>query len=191
MLLNIAAAPLVARAIDVSGVNIDGATLGQRIVAQVKKVNEIDPREIPFVRLDSGVQYAEYRPGSGEAVAALGKRIAVKCTVRLPALATKDEIGGPQVYNTKYTDIQELNWRMGDGTVVPGLEKGVEGMKLGALRRVVVPDAYFTNKSGEKLRKNLEPQPNGDKGRRAFDAVVNNPRRDQTAVFEVELIRLR
>lgn len=177
-------------AIDVSGIKREGETEEQAIVRQIKNAGKIDPENVPFVVLDSGVQYAEYKSGKGDDTVDMGKRVAVKCTGRFPALATKEAPGGLQFFNSKLTDIQELNWRLGDGSTVAGLEEGMLGMKRGSLRRIIVPDAYFTNKSGEKLRKGLQPQPNGERGQRWFDSVVNNPRRDQTVVFEVEVERI-
>jgi FKBP-type peptidyl-prolyl cis-trans isomerase len=172
-----------ALAIDLSSVKREGETEDQARLRAIKSAGTIDPESAEFIVLDSGVQYAEYKLGKGEDVVQMGKRVAVKCTGRLPALATKEAPGGLQFFNSKFTDVDELNWRLGDGSTVPGLEQGMVGMKKGGLRRIIVPDAYFTNKAGEKLRKGLAPQPNGERGQRWFDSVVNNPRRDQTVVY--------
>lgn len=176
--------------IDVSALKREGETDDAARLRAIKNAGKVDAESVEFTVLDSGVQFAEYKAGKGEDVVEMGKRVAVKCTGRLPALATKEAPGGLQFFNSKYTDIDELNWRLGDGTTVSGLEEGMVGMKKGGLRRIIVPDAYFTNKSGEKLRKGLLPQPNGERGQRWFDSVVNNPRRDQTVVFEVQVERI-
>ena len=111
-------------AIDVSGIKREGETEEQAIVRQIKNAGKIDPENVPFVVLDSGVQYAEYKSGKGDDTVDMGDA-SLKCAGRFPALATKK----PRrlaVFNSKLVDIQELNWRLGDGSTVAGLEEDVE-----------------------------------------------------------------
>ena len=123
-------------AVDVSTLKREGETDDAARLRAIKNAGKVDAESVEFTVLDSGVQFAEYKEGKGDTVE-MGKRVAVKCTGRLPALATKEAPGGLQFFNSKYSDIDELNWRLGDGTTVAGLEEGMVGMKKGGLRRII------------------------------------------------------
>ena len=182
--------PRDAYAIDVRGLKVDGDESGEATRrSQLAAQKKMDEEELPFTVLDSGVEFREFREGKGEETVAVGKRVAVQLTGRLPALATEKEPGGLQFYNSKNSDILEFGFTIGSGKVVPGLEEGMLGMKKGSLRRIVVPGSYSL---GYPLaRKTIEPQPNGKNGQRYFDSVMNNARRDQTVIFEVLVERIR
>ena len=56
--------------------------------------------------------------------------------------------------------------------------------------RTTVPGALAYNSNNIKSR-SFEPQPNTKDGRRYFDQTINNPRRDQSVIYEVQVQRIR
>lgn len=95
-------------------------------------------------------------------------------------------------YDTKSNDPDgfgegtPLLFVVGDGTVLPGLENGILGMRRGGIRRIIVPAAV-----GYGAFPGLEPQPFTEMERRTLDSVVKNPRRDSTVLFDVKVERVR
>jgi len=180
------------RGLKVEGDETGAATLKSGLSA-ITGPKETDAEDIPYTKLDSGVSYRVFREplnSKEEAVVGKGTRVAVQMTGRLPATATKEAPGGLQFFNTKNTDIQELGWRIGEsGNIVPGLEEGMMGMRKGELRRIIVPGERAYNTEYIQSRK-FEPQPNTKDGPRYFDTTINNPRRDHTVVYEVQLERI-
>jgi FKBP-type peptidyl-prolyl cis-trans isomerase len=71
-------------------------------------------------------------------------------------------------------------------TALPGLEAGLVGMRKRGIRRIIVPSDLAYSKFP-----NLQPQPTRDEDRRALDSVVQNPRRDATILFDVNLERFK
>lgn len=79
-----------------------------------------------------------------------------------------------------------LSLNLGKGTVVPGLEAGLVGMKKNGIRRIIVPQDLAYNKFPD-----LEPKPTSSIDQRALDSVVKNPRRDATILFDIQLERIK
>ncbi|EED95724.1 predicted protein [Thalassiosira pseudonana CCMP1335] len=142
--------------------------------------------ERPFQTLPNGVQVKEFRVGSGGAAVQSGSKVELTLKGRLLNL------NGVIFYDTKSKDISgfgegtPLQFTVGDGTVLPGLEAGIVGMTKNGIRRIIVPSelGYGTNPT-------LEPQPFTEMERRALESVVKNPRRDGTVLFDVKVERVR
>mmetsp|Transcript_26118 Transcript_26118/g.34316 ORF Transcript_26118/g.34316 Transcript_26118/m.34316 type:complete len:259 (-) Transcript_26118:172-948(-) len=142
--------------------------------------------DVPFVNLDSGVKYKEFKVGTGDQVVAKGNRVAVQLTGRFLNLNgvkffstkdnVKDELAGPEA----------LVFTVGAGQLVPGLEEAIIGMKKGGIRRVVVPA-----KLGYAAGEGLQPQPIKQLDKNALDSVLKNPRRDASLLFDVQVERIR
>lgn len=140
----------------------------------------------PFVLLDNGVKYKEYKSGSGAEVVQSNSNVFIQCTGRLLNL------NGVVFYSTKANNNADgfgpkpLVLTLGKGEVLPGLESAMIGMKRGAIRRIIVPEnlAY-------SAFPNLEPKPVTDVDKRALDSVIKNPRRDATILFDVSVERIK
>jgi len=141
--------------------------------------------DIPFVTLDSGVKFKEFKEGTGPQVTA-GSRVSVQLTGRLLNLngvkffSTKDGVQDPLL------GYEPLVFTAGAGQVVPGLDEAVLGMKKGGIRRVVVPARL-----GYSAGQNLEPQPRSVLDRNALNSVLQNPRRDASVMFDVVVERVK
>jgi peptidylprolyl isomerase len=107
--------------------------------------------EAQMVALESGLKYQVLVPAATpEAVVAeKGKTVTVDYTGWL------DEGGNPgKEFDSSVKRGQKFSFTLGAGQVIPGWEQGIEGMKAGEKRRLVVPSqlAY-----GEKGAGNVIP----------------------------------
>ena len=82
-----------------------------------------------------------------------------------------------------------LRFKLGDGTVIPAFEAAVADMRVGGVRRVIVPpgpDSY-----PEKALRSKGPRPSTFSGQRALDFVMENQGMiDKTLLFDIELKRV-
>ncbi|GMI18300.1 hypothetical protein TrLO_g2791 [Triparma laevis f. longispina] len=173
-----------------AGFKVDGDVTGTATrLNEIKSVvNPVtDQQDIPFMKLDSGVSYREFREGRGEAKIGKGSKIGAEMTIRIKAFSTNNEPGGVKYYETqKDTDFNEIAWTVGAGELFPELEEGMMGMKKGALRRIEVPSmAVFAAKKASQLPVPLDK--NKDEKRR-FDALFKT---DATLLFEVLITRVK
>jgi len=111
--------------------------LGEEYRQGTAALSEMDsqapvPREA-YKKLDSGVIYADVRQGSAEGggVAGPGSRVNLQWVLRKS--------------NGYFVDSSERNgsvpfiFNVGDGTAIQGLDEAVRGMKVGGVRRVLIP----------------------------------------------------
>jgi len=88
------------------------------------------PRDA-YKKLDSGVIYADLRPGSGTETVGPGSRVNLQWVLRKS--------------NGYFVDSSERNgsvpfiFNVGDGTAIQGLDEAVRGMKVAGVRRVLIP----------------------------------------------------
>jgi FKBP-type peptidyl-prolyl cis-trans isomerase FkpA len=115
--------------------------------------------EEPMVKTSSGLQYADLVFGSGREAHA-GETATVHYT-------------GTLVDGTKFDSSKDRNqpfpFRLGAGRVIKGWDEGVEGMKIGGIRKLVIPPqlGYGARGAGARIPPNA------------------------TLIFEVELLDLR
>jgi FKBP-type peptidyl-prolyl cis-trans isomerase FkpA len=113
----------------------------------------------PMVKTSSGLQYADLVVGSGREAHA-GETATVHYT-------------GTLVDGTKFDSSKDRNqpfpFRLGAGRVIKGWDEGVEGMKIGGIRKLVIPPqlGYGARGAGARIPPNA------------------------TLIFEVELLDLR
>ena len=144
-----------------------------------------DRDNVQFQTLSSGVKVQQLRPGDGASVGR-SSTIAVEATGRLLNL------NGVQFYSTKRlagADAlggAEQILRLGTGSVVPGLEQGLQGAKKNEIRRIIVPSNL-----GYSETMDLEPVPPTIEDKRALDSVLRNPRRDAALLFDVKILRVK
>jgi len=139
-----------------------------------------------FTALPSGVRIKDIRPGAGEP-AKRGDTVAVQFSGRClnlngkkfistqdaAALASGLAISEPYVFT------------IGNSQTIPGLEEAVTGMTKGGYRRAVVPQAL-----GYDVAMTLGPQPDNFQDLRSLEAIVKNPNRDASLLFDVQLERV-
>ncbi|XP_066329512.1 peptidyl-prolyl cis-trans isomerase FKBP17-1, chloroplastic-like [Miscanthus floridulus] len=144
--------------------------------------------EIP----SSGVVKAlDLREGSGD-IPAVGDQVAIHHYGRLAAKQGwrfdstydhKDETGDPMPFV----------FTLGSGKVIPGMEAAVKSMRVGGLRRVIIPPLQgYQNTSQEPI------PPNFFDRQRLFTTIFNPTRLANgegstlgTLIFDIELINIR
>jgi hypothetical protein len=81
-----------------------------------------------------------------------------------------------------------FRFTLGDGSVIRGFEEAVRGMRVGGVRRVIVP-VELGYPDGDYNR--AGPKPSTFSGKRALSFVLKNQGMiDKTLMFDVELLRL-
>jgi len=136
-----------------------------------------------YKKLDDGVIYADLRTGSGADVAGKGSRVNLQWVLRKS--------------NGYFVDSSEVNnsvpfiFTIGDGTAIQGVDEGVRGMKVGGVRRLLIPPslAYVDGLEDGKPG----PLPVGF-GPRQQMRRVQNVRKDvpgEYVYLEVQLTRMR
>ncbi|KAG2648767.1 peptidyl-prolyl cis-trans isomerase FKBP17-1, chloroplastic [Panicum virgatum] len=138
-----------------------------------------------------GVKALDLREGSGE-VPADGDQVAIHYYGRLAAKQGwrfdstydhKDETGDPMPFV----------FTIGSGKVIPGIEAAVKSMRVGGLRRVIIPPSQgYQNTSQEPI------PPNFFDRQRLFTTIFNPTRLANgegstlgTLIFDIELINIR
>jgi len=138
-----------------------------------------------------GLKALDLREGSGE-VPADGDQVAIHYYGRLAAKQGwrfdstydhKDETGDPMPFV----------FTIGSGKVIPGIEAAVKSMRVGGLRRVIIPPSQgYQNTSQEPI------PPNFFDRQRLFTTIFNPTRLANgegstlgTLIFDIELINIR
>ena len=148
-----------------------------------------------FTRTASGLQYKDVRPGAKE-----GKEYNDNTKIAVvdwdgytlgyygrPFEARNGPKGG--AFNE---DKDFFRFRADDLDVLPAFREAIVGMKVGAIRRIIVPPnsglAYPENKNWKKMK----PKPNNFSGERALGFVLENQGMiDKTLLFDIELMDVR
>ncbi|XP_044951490.1 peptidyl-prolyl cis-trans isomerase FKBP17-1, chloroplastic isoform X1 [Hordeum vulgare subsp. vulgare] len=144
--------------------------------------------EIPS---SGGVKALELREGSGE-VPVDGDQVAIHYYGRL---AAKQGWRFDSTYDHKDAtgDPIPFVFTIGSGNVIPGIEAAVKSMRVGGLRRVVIPPSQgYQNTSQEPI------PPNFFDRQRLFTTIFNPTRLANgegstlgTVIFDIELISIR
>ena len=125
---------------------------------------------LTFSESASGLKFADVRLGKGDAVVAPNSRVTIELVGRLVGRQ------GWKFENTRDDD-EPYRLQLGKGLVIAGLEEGLQGMKVGGYRRLVVPSrlAY-----GVPAGRSLEPIPRSfDFQQRLYSTVLNPTRVEQ------------
>jgi FKBP-type peptidyl-prolyl cis-trans isomerase len=140
------------------------------------------PREA-YKKLNSGVIYADLRPGSGGAVVKEGTRVNLRWVLRKS--------------NGYFVDSSETNggvpfiFTVGDGSAIAGVDEGVRGMTQGGTRRLLIPPSLAFVEGLDDGKPG--PLPSGF-GPRQQMRRVQNIRKDvpgEYVFIEVQVTRLR
>jgi FKBP-type peptidyl-prolyl cis-trans isomerase len=135
-----------------------------------------------YHKLDSGVVYADLRRGSGEEVKP-GSRVNLYWVLRKS--------------NGYFVDSSEVNggvpfiFTVGDGNAIQGVDEGTRGMRLGGVRRLLIPPSLAYTEGLEDGKPG--PMPSGF-GPRQQMRRVQGVRKDvpgEYVFLEVQVTRLR
>ncbi|KAL4419473.1 hypothetical protein ABPG77_008275 [Micractinium sp. CCAP 211/92] len=143
-----------------------------------------------FVQSPSGLQYRDFKEGSG-----LTPQEGQTCVVDWSGV-TIGYYGRPFEARNKpkggaFTGDEKEFFRfvLGSHAVIPAFEEAVAGMKVGGIRRIIVPvELGYPDNDFNKLG----PKPSTFSGKRALDFVLKNQGLiDKTLLFDIELIAVR
>jgi hypothetical protein len=83
-----------------------------------------------------------------------------------------------------------LQFTVGDGKVIPAIEEAVQGMSIGGIRRIIVPEEIGYPADGFSR---IGPQPATFSGKRALDFVLSSKdstMMDKTLMFDLKLVKV-
>lgn len=136
-----------------------------------------------YKKLPSGVVYADLRPGSGTEIVQLGSRVNLQWVLR--------RSNGYFVDSSERNDGVPFIFAVGDGKSIQGIDEGVRGMKVGGVRRILIPPSLAYVEGLEDGKPG--PLPQGFGPRQQMRRVMN-VRKDvpgEYVFLEVQLTRLR
>ena len=110
--------------------------------------NGVVPPEA-YIKLPSGVTYADLRIGNGEE-AVVGKKVNMQWVLR--------RSNGYYVEASKDNDSVPFIFKVGDSkAAIAGLNEGIQGMKVGGVRRLLIPPslAYVEGLEDDKVSVNI------------------------------------
>lgn len=90
--------------------------------------------KVERVKTTSGLQYEDTKPGTGD-VARSGYLVTVHYT---GWLKSRDGSTGRKFDSSRDND-QPFTFRLGSGQVIQGWDEGVQGMRVGGIRKLIVP----------------------------------------------------
>ena len=164
-----------------------------RVPEESSNSSSPQPKKLTFRTLDSGVQVADILQGQQADTETVGPSSKINVHI-LGRLLGKQ---GWSFENSQASGEDPYRLDLGSGTVVQGLEEGLQGMKVGDRRRIVVPSSVgYTSRA-------LEPIPREFANRqRLYTTVMNSNRIDRerqllgadlagVVVFDVVLVRIR
>lgn len=95
--------------------------------------------QVPLTATSDGLQYGDFRLGCGAEVRS-GEQVGIEYTGWLS--------NGTKFDSSRDTGRQKFTFALGAGQVLPGVEEGVKGMRVGGKRRLVVPPALAFGAQG-------------------------------------------
>ena len=107
--------------------------------------------DLDFTTAPSGLQYADAKLGTGPPLTTQGSPIAIDYV-----MSTTGARYGSKIYSSKDSGAP-YRWKLGDGSTITGLEEaiaggnGVEPMRPGGIRRVIIPAALAYKSLAEPL----------------------------------------
>eukprot|EP00929_Paragymnodinium_shiwhaense_P108354 TRINITY_DN74670_c0_g1_i1.p1 TRINITY_DN74670_c0_g1~~TRINITY_DN74670_c0_g1_i1.p1 ORF type:complete len:260 (-),score=55.36 TRINITY_DN74670_c0_g1_i1:243-1022(-) len=137
-----------------------------------------------FTVTGSGLQYFDVDPGRGES-----KVVEVGDTAVMVWEGYTINYFGRPIETRKLSEVSgiqvdPLRFKVGDGTVIKGLDEGVRGMHEEGVRQLIIPVEL-----GYDAAKKLRPRPSTFSGQRALDFVLDNQggMMDKTLLINVQL----
>lgn len=144
-----------------------------------------------FTLTESGLQYKNLAVGTGDQIVSVGDKIVVDWSgVTLgyygrPFEARNKPRGGAYTGDDK----DFFRFTVGDSDVIPAFNEAVLGMKVGGIRRIVIPPEI--GYPGLSVQ-NSKPAPATFSGRRTLDFVLGNQgMMDKTLLMDIEIIKIQ
>lgn len=146
-----------------------------------------------FALTESGLQYKDFRVGTGVATPQNGDRVVIDwdgVTIGYQGryFQTRNKPKGGAFEGIDA--VSYLSFTVGDGKVIRGIDEAVRGMLPGGIRRVIVPEELGYPKDGFK---SVGPKPATFSGERALDFVLSSAdstMMDKTLMFDLKLIKI-
>eukprot|EP00740_Mantoniella_antarctica_P003625 CAMPEP_0181365678 /NCGR_PEP_ID=MMETSP1106-20121128/10221_1 /TAXON_ID=81844 /ORGANISM="Mantoniella antarctica, Strain SL-175" /LENGTH=263 /DNA_ID=CAMNT_0023480821 /DNA_START=45 /DNA_END=836 /DNA_ORIENTATION=- len=145
-----------------------------------------------FVQTKSGLQYKDMVQGTGAEFTA-GKKAVIDWDgytlgyYGRPFEARNKSKGGAFTGDDK----EFIRFTVDDAKIIPAFREAIVGMKVGAIRRVIVAGGSDMGYPPGRKWKQAGPQPSNFSGQRALGFVLENEGMiDKTLLFDIELIRI-
>lgn len=147
----------------------------------------VDTSNAILVRLDSGVTYNDLREGTGESTATEGKRVNIQWVLK--------RSNGYSIDSSAQNDGVPFIFVVGnkgkENRAIPGLDEGIRGMRVGGIRRIVIPPSLaYVEGLGED---SPGPIPPGFGPKQRIKRVMENRMDvpDESFLLDVKLTRVQ
>ena len=129
--------------------------------------------DLKFLDGGDGILYADVAAGRGDATVAADSRVTVELVGRLVGRQ------GWTFENTRDDD-EPYRLSLGKGEVIAGLERGLQGMRVGAVRRIILPSAQaYRDRAQQPVPRTFAFQ------QRLYSTVLNENRKVREATSEL------
>lgn len=138
---------------------------------------------------DSGLQFKDLKIGTGKE-AAVGETVVIDWSgVTLGYYGRPFEARNKPKGGAFFGDEKDfLTFRIGEESVIPAINEAVASMKVGGIRRVIVPPEIGYPGGDFKT---YGPSPTTFSGARTLDFVLKNQgMMDKTLLFDIELLKI-
>ena len=142
---------------------------------------------------DSGLQFKDYKPGSGDSPK-VGDRVTLEWTgvtvgYQGRYFETRNKPKGGAFADDGFLQ-EPLAFVVGDKSVIPGIDEAVRTMAPGGVRRIIVPEEIGYPQDGFKT---VGPRPSTFSGERALDFVLASKSSimDKTLMYDLKLVNVK
>lgn len=145
-----------------------------------------------FTLTESGLQYKDLASGSGDATAKDGSMVVVDWSgVTIGYYGRIFEARNKPKGGSFTGDEKDFfRFSVGDDKVIPAFNEALKGMKVGGIRRIIVPPEIGYPKPDQGF-KGYKPEPGSFSGKRTLDFVLENQgMMDKTLLFDIELLKI-
>lgn len=151
--------------------------------------SEIMSTSSDFTRTSTGLYYKDNKAGAGESPQ-MGDRVVLDWSgytigFRGQPFETR------QLRKLDKIEDALMRFVVGKGTVISGIEQGVQGMQAGGIRQVVVPFGPLSYPQSDMQHEKVGPKPSTFSGYQALNFVLmDNGMIDKTLLFNIKLLRV-
>ncbi|MEW5312759.1 MAG: hypothetical protein WDW38_004368 [Sanguina aurantia] len=144
-----------------------------------------------YEQLPSGLQYKDMRAGSGDVTPVSGDSVVIDWDGYTIGYYGRPFEARNKPKGSSFSDENKEFYRfvVGGNTVIPAFQEAILGMKVGGIRRLIVPRELGYPKDDWRA---AGPPPTTFSGQRALGFVLENQGMiDKTLMFDIELIRVQ